>query len=71
MLNDSQQGDVLISGLDMITDLVARHRIIIAQCLKLSPPSRDLDVELSEGFRRVLIKLYAKVFEYQAKAAFT
>ena len=69
VLNDSQQGDVLISGLDMITDLVARHRIIIAQYLKLSPPSRDLDVELSEGFRRVLIKLYAKVFEYQAKAA--
>lgn len=29
MLNDSQQNEILVNGLDTVTDLVARHKIVI------------------------------------------
>ena len=52
----------------MITDLVARHRIVdehLSQGSLLHGPDLDSKVE----YRVILIKLYTKVLEFQAKAA--
>ena len=52
----------------MITDLVARHRILDEQLSRGSPPnSSHLESEVEYG--KILIKLYTKVLEFQAKAA--
>ena len=68
ILNDSQQGEALLSGLEMITDLVARHRIVDEQLSEGSPPNGS-HVEPEGEYRKLLIKLYTKVLEFQAKAA--
>ena len=52
----------------MITDLVARHRIVDKHLTQDSPPNgSDLGSEVE--YRKILIKLYTKVLEFQAKAA--
>lgn len=52
----------------MITDLVARHRIVDEHLSQGSPPNGShLDLEVE--YRKIVIKLYTKVLEYQAKAA--
>ena len=67
-MNDSEQGGVLLSGLEMITDLVARHRIVDEHLTRdPRPDSSDLDSDVE--YRKILIKLYTKVLEFQAKAA--
>ena len=67
-MNDSEQGEALLSGLEMITDLVARHRIVDEHLTRNSPPNgSDLGSEVE--YRKILIKLYTKVLEFQAKAA--
>ena len=52
----------------MITDLVARHRIVDEQLSQGSPPNGS-HLELEVEYRKILIKLYTKVLEFQAKAA--
>ena len=52
----------------MITDLVARHRIVEKHLSRGSPPN-GLDLDLAVGYRKILIKLYTKVLKFQAKAA--
>lgn len=52
----------------MITDLVARHRIV-DEHLTRGPPLNNSDLGLEEEYRKILIKLYTKVLEFQAKAA--
>ena len=68
ILNDSQQGEALLSGLEMITDLVARHRIIDEQ-LSQGSPSSGSHLESEAEYQRILTRLYTKVLEFQAKAA--
>ena len=52
----------------MITDLVARHRIVEEHLSQGSPPNgADLDTEVE--YRKIVMKLYTKVLEFQAKAA--
>ena len=52
----------------MITDLVARHKIVDEHLSRGSLPNgSDLDSEVE--YRKILIKLYTKVLEFQAKAA--
>ena len=52
----------------MITDLVARHRIVDKHLTRESPPNRsDLGSEVE--YQKILLKLYTKVLEFQAKAA--
>ena len=52
----------------MITDLVARHRIVDEHLSRGSlPHGPDLDSKVE--YRVILIKLYTKVLEFQAKAA--
>lgn len=68
ILNDSQQGEALLSGLEMITDLVARHRIVDEQ-LNQGPPPNGSYLDSEVEYRKILIKLYTKVLEFQAKAA--
>ena len=52
----------------MITDLVARHRIIDEHLTQGSLPN-DSDPDSEVEYRKILIKLYTKVLEFQAKAA--
>ena len=67
-MNDSEQGGVLLSGLEMITDLVARHRIVDEHLTRdHRPDSSNLNSDVE--YRKILIKLYTKVLEFQAKAA--
>ena len=68
ILNDSQQGEALLSGLEMITDLVARHRIVDEQ-LSQGSPSSGLHLVSEVEYQRILTRLYTKVLEFQAKAA--
>lgn len=66
-MNDSQQGEALLSGLETITDLVARYRIVDEHLAQRASPRRsDLDSEV--GYRKILVKLYTRVLEFQAKA---
>ena len=52
----------------MITDLVARHRIVEEHLTQGPlPTGSDLDSEVE--YRKILIRLYTKVLEFQAKAA--
>ena len=52
----------------MITDLVARHKIVDEHLTRGSPSDGShLDSEVE--YRKILIKLYTKVLEFQAKAA--
>ncbi len=52
----------------MIADLVARHRIVDEHLTRGSlADGSDLDLEVE--YRKILIKLYTKVLEFQAKAA--
>ena len=52
----------------MITDLVARHRIVDEHLTwERGPHGSDLGPEVD--YRKILIKLYTKVLEFQAKAA--
>ncbi len=67
-MNDSQQGEALLSGLEMITDLVARHRIV-DEYLTRGPPPNGSELDPEVEYRKLLIKLYTKVLEFQAKAA--
>ena len=52
----------------MITDLVARHRIVDEHLTRGSLLD-GLDLDLEVEYRKILIKLYTKVLEFQAKAA--
>ena len=52
----------------MITDLVARHRIVDEQLSEGSPPNGS-HLESEVEYRKLVIKLYTKVLEFQAKAA--
>ena len=52
----------------MITDLVARYRIV-DQRLDLHALPNTPDQEFEGGYRKLRIKLYSKVLEFQAKAA--
>ena len=52
----------------MITDLVARHRIV-DEHLTGDPPPNTSDLDSEAEYRKILIKLYTKVLEFQAKAA--
>ena len=52
----------------MITDLVARHKIV-DQHLTWVPPPKASDLDSEAEYRKILIKLYTKVLEFQAKAA--
>ena len=52
----------------MITDLVARHRIVDEHLTRGSLPDGS-DLDLKVEYRKILIKLYTKVLEFQAKAA--
>ena len=70
ILNDSHESEALLNGLDLVTDMVARHRIIIGPYLTKKPSLEDGFDVINEGLRRTTIKLYTRVLEYQAKAAF-
>ena len=52
----------------MITDLAARHKIV-DQHLTWVPPPKASDLDSEAEYRKILIKLYTKVLEFQAKAA--
>ena len=52
----------------MITDLVARHRIV-DEHLTRDPLLNGSDLDSEVEYRKILIKLYTKVLEFQAKAA--
>ena len=67
-MNDSQQGEALLNGLETVTDLVGRHRIVEEHLYQGFPPnSSHLDTEVE--YRKIVMKLYKKVLEFQAKAA--
>ncbi|KAL2050396.1 hypothetical protein ABVK25_009368 [Lepraria finkii] len=70
ILNNSRQSEALLNGLDLITDMVARHRIIIGPYLTKKPGLEDGIYIINEELRRTTIKLYTIVLEYQAKAAY-
>ena len=70
ILNNSRQSEALLNGLDLITDKVARHRIIIGPYLTKKPGLEDGIYVINEELRRTTIKLYTIVLEYQAKAAY-
>lgn len=67
-MNDSQQGEALLSGLETITDLVARYRIVDEHLTQRASPRRS-DPDSEVEYRKILVKLYTKVLEFQAKAA--
>lgn len=70
ILNNSRQSEALLNGIDLITDMVARHRIIIGPYLTKKPGLEDGIYIINEELHRTTIKLYTIVLEYQAKAAY-
>ncbi len=67
ILNDSDQNRSLLDGLNIITEIVARYRITTEIWLREVNKIQGL-IDLDSEFRRILLKLYTAVLEYQAQA---